>query len=113
MSVSTARQVKIAVIVVALVAAAGLFWFRGRELPVVSNTVKVVCVETGKLFDVKRGSIAIYPGRNPETGRDTLVPAEVGDDGVVRVQARALGALEGLKELNKCVDPKTGVVRRG
>jgi len=111
-SSGSAKQIKIWIIVVAMAAAVGFYFWRGREGPVVSGTVKVVCVETGKVFEIKRGSIPIYPGTNPETGHETLMPAEIGADGVVRVHSRARAGLAELKELNKCVDPKTLVVTR-
>ena len=105
---------KLIIAIVCLVAAGGLYLIRGGgEKKLRPDKLPFVCVETGKIYWIKRGRTLILPLENPDTGRRTLMPV-VQKDGQWYVVRRHAGALTDLTEqgLNKVVDPDTLLVRK-
>jgi len=78
----------------------------GPDLPV-ANSVKMVCVSSGKVFHLDREDINMYPMQNPKTGEYTLMPVEErnGRDYVPQRYKETVTSV--LKDVNKYVDPST------
>ena len=107
-------QKKIAVVVLLLIVAVGTYFYFGRSSGPLPDTVKFVCVATGKVYNLSRDKVpSILPATNPSTGEKTLIPA-VEENGKVYASERyAPGLLADpeLAKVNKYVDPKTLEVR--
>ena len=66
-------KTKIAVAIALLAAAGGLFWWQTPRSAALDRAT-FVCVETGKTFTMPLRSVPYFPAKNPDTGRETLVP---------------------------------------
>ena len=79
------------------------------ELP---NSVLVVDVETGDLYNMRLGKRngAYFPERNPDTNRLTLMPVEQDDNGEWHIIGHAFPALQDVDGELIVVDAETGLV---
>ena len=105
---------KLIVVAVCLIAAVGLYVIRsGGQKQVRPDKLPFVCVETGKIYWIKRRGTMIPPVENPETKHRTLLPARKAQDGHWEVVRRYRNHLKPLTDqgLNKAVDAETGRVR--
>ncbi len=101
---------KLIIAIVCLVAAGGLYVIRGGgEKKLRPDKLPFVCVETGKIYWIKRpkGTMS-FPLENPETHHRTLLPAREVDGQwfVVRRYASAMSE-PAEKGWVKAVDPET------
>jgi hypothetical protein len=103
-------RTKLVVAVVFLIAAAGIAYYNLRGSSVLPNSVKFVCVATGKFFDIASDKIETVPLKNPKTGEATLMPCSQ-HDGTWRVSPRYRKELQALGEKNRYVDTKTLAVQ--
>ncbi len=103
-------RIKLIGAVVVLLVAAGLAYYRLRDSGPLPNSIKMVCVATGKIFDVARDKIDGVPMKNPKTGEDTLVPCYQ-RDGAWYVDPHYKKQLLDLGEKNRHVDTKTLAVQ--
>ncbi len=103
---------KLSLVAVLLVAAIVFLFFRASSEPSRSGKSQFVCVATGELFWLKRKP-RIPPVANPKTSEKTLLPCHENEDGSISVSSRVRSVVEQLDKdgINKCVDPKTLVVR--
>lgn len=86
------------------------FYARGDPFPV-SATVRLVCVETGQLYEFPRDRVKILPAKSPSTGAYTLFPyREEGSSRYVDGRFRAM--LESIKDKCAYVDLKSLAVKQ-
>lgn len=80
--------------------------FGGPNLPV-ADSVRMVCVQSGKVFTIDREDINMFPMTNPKTGNRTLVPItdRNGHEYVPKRFAELI--TDQLKDVNEYIDPKT------
>ena len=78
--------------------------------PDIDPHLSLVCVATGRQFEIDRDRIGTVPAKNPDTGERTLLPCEAKENGQIVLVARYRSLLEQLKEKNEHVDPATLVV---
>ncbi len=96
---------------VALIAVGVVVYGQLRGARVVPNTVKLVCVATGKVYSFNRDQVStVLPARNPDTGERTLLPCYE-ENGVLHVAPRYSYALTELGDKNRYVDTETLVVQ--
>ncbi len=76
----------------------------------VDGQILLVCVESGERLKLLRSEIRSLPASHPRTGKQTLLPV-VERNGRTMVEERCLEVLEGLKDVNRYVDEKSGEVR--
>lgn len=76
------------------------------------NAIHLVDVTNGDRFivDVSGHAAAMYPEKNPDTGEYSLWPAHKDDEGVWRLEPRAMAELRELKADRSAVDDSTGKV---
>lgn len=106
-----AQKGKVAAAGAIFVLAFAVYWFRGREKPVLPNSINMVCVQTGKTYQVSRKKLRELPAPNPDTGTQTLVPFYVTEAGVRRMDPHFAALLKRLQAENKVVDEKTLEIR--
>ncbi len=109
MSKLSGNQWKVIAAGALLVGALGVYFFWGREKPVLPDRINFVCVETGKRFSIPRDK-AVVPGVNPDTGKATLVPCYE-RAGQLYADGHYRGTINSLAEVNRYVDPKTLQIR--
>ncbi len=102
---------KIIVGVVLLLVAGGIaFYFRPHGSPFPAKRV-FVCVATGKVFRFsEQDAPNSLPGKNPETGQRTLLPADADANGKIVAKSRYARPLlqdPELARVNRYVDPQT------
>lgn len=102
-----ANAARMAMIAVLLGAAGAVFYFNRGPVSPLSDHISFVCVSTGKVFELPRGTTRIMPFRNPETGQDTLFPCAKREDGKFYVSGRYREGIGRMGELNRRIDPKT------
>lgn len=71
---------------------------------------QMVCVKTGRRFEMKRKDIRMLPAKNPETSEFTLLPCEE-RDGKWFIVSRYQAQLGGMSDVNQIVDPQTYEVK--
>jgi len=109
-----AEQKKIAVVVLLLVVAVGVYFYFGRDTGPLPDSVKFVCVATGKVYNLSRDQVpSILPATNPSTGEKTLIPAHEENGKLYASERYGPGLLADpeLAKVNKYVDPQTLEVR--
>jgi hypothetical protein len=107
-------QKKLIVAVVLLIVAVGIYFYFGRDSGPQPNTVKFVCVATGKVYNLSWDEIPSFlPARNPSTGENTLIPVVEEDGKLYASEPHAYRLLQdpNLAKVNKYVDPQTLEVR--
>lgn len=103
------EQKKLILVALLLVVAVGLYFYFGREPSTVPDTVKFVCVETGKLYTLNRDDVpSLLPAVNPDTQAKTLIPVYE-ENGKLYISGRRAGLLSmpDVAKVNKYVDPDT------
>ena len=106
------RNVKIAIIVVALLAAAVLAWKNLQTTNAIPSTANFVCVVTGKTYTIDKKDLISIPAKNPDTGEATLLPLKLDSvGGKQEVDPHYREFLDQLQKVNKYVDPSTLEVR--
>ena len=108
---------QLVLIVVAVVAVAVSVYLALGASPQVQNLASestMIDVNTGQIFTFSLGGkrgVAV-PEQNPDTGKSTLVPVVTDESGVMKIEPRALPALQYLEGDHKAVvDSKTGEVK--
>lgn len=76
----------------------------------IDSQIQLVCVESGERLTLSRIAVRSLPASHPRTGKQTLLPV-IERDGRTKVDERCLEVLEGLKDVNRYVDEKSGEVR--
>jgi hypothetical protein len=96
--------------VIALVA--GVYFSMGGPEPVLTRSVVLVDVSTGQLFEFSTKDYSVVlPGKNPDTGKISLLPVRKDANGKWQISGRYLGELDRLDEKPTAVkDRKTGEV---
>jgi hypothetical protein len=100
------------VVVVAAVVAVGISVLRlavRESSPHLADSVRMVDVNTGDLFDMQVGRTMI-PAKNPRTGTYSLLPVER-RDGEMVLSERYRVALKGIEGSHGAVEASTGKVR--
>lgn len=88
------------------------FGFSAGSEALMANSVIMVDVETGELFEFslkgRRG--VMVPGENPDSGKITLMPVFKQDDGSWMIGERDLPALQYVEATVNVVDRSSGMV---
>lgn len=78
----------------------------GSDLPI-ADSIAMVCVASGEIYNLDREDVNMFPMTNPKTGERTLVPVR-DEDGRKVVPNRFRGLVtDRLKDQNQYVDPDT------
>ena len=104
-----AKVGKIALAVVLLIVAIGVYWKYGRTPSVLPGSVRFVCVATGERFSIAQSALHMFPAENPKTKASTLLQIYE-EGGKFLVTARYGNYVRDpnlLGKVNKYVDPKT------
>lgn len=109
-----AKPWQIALIVVAVIGLGFSVWkFGFSQGPDLPNSVLLVDVKTGNLFELQLGGrkAAYYPERHPDTGERTLMPVVKQENGTWQIGPRLLPALQDVPGDTPAVtDPGSGTV---
>ncbi|HLO40513.1 MAG TPA: hypothetical protein VK176_05775 [Phycisphaerales bacterium] len=103
-----------ALITAAVVAlGAGLYFSMGGPEPQLKDTMVLVDVASGQLYEFNTSSMSVViPAINPESGKNSLMPVRKEADGKWRIPKRYLDSLSEINELGSGVtDKKSGEVR--
>lgn len=103
-------KLSVALAVVAVLGVGVVLYAQLRGARPLPNTVKFVCVATGKTYAVSRDKIKRIPLDNPDTGERTLLPY-VERDGRLFVSEHYRESVAKLGERNRYVDPETLAVQ--
>jgi hypothetical protein len=101
---------KLAIAIVLLVAAVGVYWVFGRSSEPLAGSIQCVCVATGKPFSLTRDELPqVFPAKNPKTNQMTLFPTESRDGKLYVIHRHAWSLLNDpeVAKVNKYVDPQT------
>ena len=105
------EQKKLTVVVVLFLVAGGVGWYFWRSGDPLSDSVKFVCVATGKTYTIGRGEMPdVVPAENPDTHEFTLLPLSKNEAGELVINARFANELRHtptLAKVNRYVDPNT------
>ncbi|MHC5109827.1 MAG: hypothetical protein ACYTHJ_08115 [Planctomycetota bacterium] len=100
------------VIITLAVVFTGWSLLRQRESNPFNTDLAVVCVESGEILYLDRTEVSMYPAKNPDTGRKTLLPFSVrGENKYIARRYKNIVASLDEKEVNKYVDVKTLEIR--
>jgi len=111
-----AKPWQIAVVVIGLLAGAGMVVMSifNSDAPRLANSLTVVDIETGDLFEIGVGKGMIsFPIKNPNNGKVSLMPVYKGEGGHWFVASRYLGdigTLDGIKP--DAIDASSGKVTK-
>ena len=104
-------KLSVALAVVAVLGVGVVLYGQLRGARPLPNTVKFVCVATGKTYGFDRTRTStVLPARNPDTGERTLLPCYA-KDGALYVVPRYSSALTELGDKNQYVDTETLAVQ--
>jgi hypothetical protein len=103
------------ILLVAAVAAlaGGVYFSMGGPEPVLKDTVVLVDVASGQLYEFNTANLSVViPAVNPDSGKTSLMPVRKEADGKWRIPKRYLESLSEISDLGKDVtDKKSGEVK--